>query len=164
MTMQIRTLTPADIGAVLHIQSCCYGAEYQESDAAFLGKCDAFPRGAIGAFADGELVAYVFCLPAMLGETVPLNRAAHDVSKRHDCLYIHDLAVLPRMRGADCGRALLEQVRRLAADEGLHAFALVAVQQAAGYWRRWGFVERREVAYGAQQAAYMEAIEGMRWT
>lgn len=164
MKMQIRLISQGEIDSVLRIQARCYGADFQESGAAFLGKLAAFPRGAVGVFADGEMVGYVFCFPWARGEAVPLNGAGLDHCRPKDCLYIHDLAVLPHMRGAACSRALVEHVRRLAADEGLDAFALVAVQEAAHYWRRWGFVERREIAYGAQKAVYMEAVAGLRWT
>ena len=67
--------------------------------------------------------------------TILLNDVPNEV------LFIHDLAVLPAKRGLRVGPRLATRAFELAARDCIRSAELIAVEGAADYWRRLGFVE-----------------------
>lgn len=64
----------------------------------------------------------------MLGEIAP----------DADQYYIHDLAILPEVRGQGGANECMEKV--LSVAEGFETICLVSVYGTASFWRRFGFV------------------------
>jgi len=150
-----RLLTPADLPGILAVQRACHPPALQEGAGAFARKLAGFPPGCLGLDGDGRLCAYVFCHPWPAGETVPLDGPATP-SGAGDCLYIHDLAVLPERRGTGAAAALLARVSALAGQLGLDRFGLVAVQDSGPFWIRQGFRAVRSFEYApGVSAIYM---------
>lgn len=154
--MPVRLLTPRDLPSVLAVQRECYRRELQERGAAFRSKLKLFPRGCLTLDRPGPLEAYVLCLPWRSGEPLPLDAPSLALPRRPDCLYIHDLAVMPALRGSGAAGALLGAVSGLAAELGCRRFALVAVQGSRPFWERRGFQVTRRLDYvPGVEAAYM---------
>lgn len=83
----------------------------------------------------GYLVAYPW-----RRDTAPaLNALIGAIPDDADVLYLHDLALDPRARGAGHARPIVERLARHAAAEGWPAIALVAVNDAALFWEGLGF-------------------------
>lgn len=61
----------------------------------------------------------------------------HDVPP--DCLYLHDLAVLPQHRGNGISHMLLAAALELAKAQQLNQMALIAVQGSVSFWQSQGF-------------------------
>ena len=69
-------------------------------------------------------------------------------------IYLHDLALHPDARGGGVTGAIVERLAGQAAEDGWPAIALVAVNDAVGFWTRHGFVEQPAEAMAAKLASY----------
>lgn len=156
MQFEIRGIQESDLDAVLGVQEQCYRRDLLESRECFAQKLSLFPRGCFCAIAGGRMVAYVFTHPWKLGAHVHLNSQSMVGAERPDCLYVHDMAIVPRARARGVADGLLRAVQGAADELGLGAFAGVAVQGSEPFWERWGFVRRDAMSYGAGGAHYME--------
>lgn len=154
--MSVRPLEISDLPAVMLVQRECYRDELIETEITFRMKIKHFPRGCLGLERDGCIVGYVFCQPWMFGEVVPLDDSAGIIPENSDCLYIHDLSIVPAWRGTGAAKALLDGVFHLATEMRLTKFGLVAVQASEPFWARWGFRVARMFEYTAGvSASYM---------
>lgn len=163
----IRPMQPADLNEVLRIQAACFTELVPESEASMAAKLQAAPEHcwvAEGAAAGG-LLAYLFALPWRAESPPALDAADCQLPEQPDCLYLHDLSVDPQARGSGLAQALVQRFLEGLEASGLSRACLVAVQNSAGFWGRWGF---RPVApspqlrvklgsYGAH-AAYLERL------
>jgi GNAT superfamily N-acetyltransferase len=128
---------------VCAIQKNAYPKVLHEAPESFAAKIEAAPETCWGVFMERGLGAYLIALPLMgtstvgLGDTVFPNVVAADQA---DCLYLHDLAVDPSLRGKGCGEALTEHALQKAASHGMERLELVAVQGAQSFWVKFGFV------------------------
>lgn len=58
---------------------------------------------------------------------------------RGELLFVHDLAISPRLAGRGVGRALVGEVLQRAAGDGKRAALLVAIQGSQAFWEKFGF-------------------------
>ncbi len=130
------------------------------------------PRERLALFPAGCFIAerrsvegYAVAHPAMLGRPPALDTLLGRLPAAPDCLYLHDVALLPAARGLGLPTLLLATLRKVAADAGLHRLALVAVNRSTAYWVRQGFAPAgagdpvlagKLASYGAD-AAYLVA-------
>ncbi|BDU73738.1 GNAT family N-acetyltransferase [Mesoterricola silvestris] len=156
--MPVRRLSPEDLPAILEVQRACYPEALREAEAVFAAKLRAFPGGCRGLHRGDLVGAYVFFQPWRRGRVLPLGDAAPPPADP-DCLYVHDLAVIPAWRGTGAAGDLLAAVLGLAADLGLGTLALTAVQGAEPFWERQGFRRVRSFTYApGVDATYMVRI------
>ncbi|MCR6629685.1 MAG: GNAT family N-acetyltransferase [Magnetospirillum sp.] len=59
-----------------------------------------------------------------------------------DCLYLHDVALLPRARGRHLGVALTRLLEEVALAHGFDRMALTAVNNSDGFWQGLGYHTR----------------------
>ena len=163
MPIEIKQLSTHQLDAVVGVQERCYTSDLLENRMCFFHKMEIFPNGCIGAFLDGELVGYAFFHPWISNRPVPLNDTTYLIPGNSNCMYIHDVAVLPDRRDQKCAAKLFQQVVETGQKLSLHNFALVAVQQSESYWKRWGFVENKKMTYGESAATYMICSGVPRW-
>ena len=140
LALAVRRLGSDDLPAALRIQSEVYPEFLREDEKAFASRLDVAAPYCLAAALDGELVGYLLAhgwpsqSPPPVGSILP-----HDAPS--EILYIHDLAVGTAGRGLAVGRMLVSSAFELAARDGLRHAELIAVEGAASYWRRLGFVE-----------------------
>lgn len=152
----------SDIHAVLEIQSDCYTGGIPESAASLLAKLAASPSTCFVADHNGRSVGYLISLPWLFASPPRLNAESCRLPEDPDCLYLHDLAVAPVARGSGVGEALVEAFLGMLAALGFERAALVAVQNAGGYWRRQGFRPvQPSSTLAAKLASYGEGVEYM---
>lgn len=78
-------------------------------------------------------------------------------------MFLHDLALAPAARGLRIGERLVAAALDAARRNGLIEAELIAVEGAADYWHRVGFVEATMTpALAAKVAGYGEAARWMR--
>lgn len=162
----IRTLCPADLPSVLRIQAACYTELEPESLQSLAAKQRAASAFCFVACRDAEVVAYLFSLPWIAAAPPALNAADCQLPLDPDCLYLHDLAVLPTARQTGAGKALVQAFFACLAKLALQQANLIAVQGAAGYWRRYGFqpvqttatLEKKLATYG-EDVVYMQYLK-----
>ena len=56
-----------------------------------------------------------------------------------DCLYLHDIALLPISRGHGAARRMVDMLDEVAATHSLRALALTSVYGTEPFWRSCGF-------------------------
>lgn len=137
--IDIRTMAESDIPAVLAIQVVCYTALTPESDASLHAKLSASQSTCFIASIGGDVVGYLISLPWEFSNPPALNAQTCRLPDSPDCLYLHDLAVAPEARRFGTGRALVDAFLAQLQASGLGRASLVAVQDSAPYWERYGF-------------------------
>jgi GNAT superfamily N-acetyltransferase len=110
-----------------------------------------FPEGCLMTMG-----GYAIAHPCRLGFPPVLDTLLGALADDADALHVHDVALLPPLRGQGLGAAAVAHVMRVAADFGLARVGLVAVHGTEPYWTRFGFREMAAAvaSYGAD-ATYM---------
>ena len=140
----LRSVTTPDLPAILHIHTLCYPKAFHEPLASFQVKLST-PDSAWLAWVEQIPVGYLFSLPLVLNDSSSLPNLA-DTAPRQicstappDCLYLHDMAVLPEHRGSGISRLLFAAALERAKALQLPRMALVAVQGSMPFWQSLGF-------------------------
>lgn len=134
-----RPMLEADLPAVLCVQHEAHDPAFHEPAAAFAAKWQASPGTHWVAEQAGQVQAYLVCLP-LAPNNLPTLHATHwDAPANPQSLYVHDLAVSPRLRGSGAGTWLMAQARAWAQQHGLQEMGLIAIDGTSDYWRRQGF-------------------------
>ena len=137
-TLSVAPLTRGDLPAALGLQRETYPPFLVEDEAVFLNRLDLTASYCLAAKQAGQLGGYLLAhgwrrrSPPALGTLV-------DDGAPSEVLFIHDLAVAPGCRGQGVGERLIARAFAMAAHDGLRSAELIAVEGAAGYWRRLGF-------------------------
>lgn len=150
-----------DLDGVLSVQAVVFPA-FQEAKATFAERLRLYPDGFLVVEEDGDIKGYLVSHPFHRPNPPPLDTMIGSISPDCDAYYVHDLSVLPEMRGRGAAGAMIEAVTDVARNADFTTMALIAVGGADIFWRRFGFgpvsvqaLEARLVIYG-QGAAYME--------
>lgn len=152
---------PADLDAIMAIQGQVHTLlpERLEVFAAKLALC---PEGCGILTAGTAALGYGFTHPWLLGSVPPLDTVIAALPAAPDCLFLHDVALLPAARGRGAGRAYVAAMRALAAARDLEALALVSVYDSLPVWEACGF-QTRAAESGLRQklASYGETARYM---
>ncbi|HEX5356417.1 MAG TPA: GNAT family N-acetyltransferase [Aquabacterium sp.] len=145
-----------DLAAVLAIQQQCYLPAFHEPLVAFESKWAASPDTCWVAEQQGQVCAYLVCLPIEGGKLPALHASAFQRSITPDWLYLHDLAIGPQARGTGLAPMLVSEALTRAKDLGLQQAGLVAVQDSSAFWSRFGFAinESGQQASGEKLASF----------
>lgn len=135
---QIRSMETSDIAAILAIQTQCYPALLLESEDVIRERLQRCAAQCWVAEDEIGVCAYLFGYLSRVGKVTPLD-AIFTPDADADCLYVHDLAVLPRKTGCRVGPALVEHNLQQAREHALPYSALVSVQNSSGFWERLGY-------------------------
>ena len=162
MTGRWRPMTASDLAAVERIAEIVHPA-YPESEEVPAERLAMFPSGClIAEGAPGEVLGYAVSHPGRLGRPPALDSRLGELPSDADCLYLHDVALLPEARGLGLGESLVDLLRALGIRSGLKVLALTAVNRSASYWRRRGFCDysgdgvlAAKLASYADDAVYM---------
>ncbi|CAO3420156.1 GNAT family N-acetyltransferase [Azospirillum doebereinerae] len=155
MSVSWRAMTGADLDAVLAVADVVH-PDYPEDRAVFAERLALFPEGCRLAERDGRALGYGVMHPGVLGVPPPLDAPLGALPAAADCLYLHDIALLPDTRGLGLGAAVLGYAHALAARQGYRVLALTSTPGALGYWARSGFAPYAEIgpALAAKLASY----------
>ena len=137
--VEVRLMQAADLPAVLEIQAACYTEVTPESKTSLAAKLAASPSTCFIASFEGARVGYLISLPWEFSNPPLLNAKTCHLPASPDCLYLHDLAVAPTVRRVGAGRALVEAFLDQLAVSSFKRASLIAVQNSAPYWERFGF-------------------------
>ena len=147
-----RPAAEADLDAIVEIQDAVHTIA-SESRAVFASKRRAFPRGSLVLVRAGATIGYGVFHPWMLDDIPPLHALPFRAPYRPECLFVHDVALLPEARRHGAGGALVEIARREARHMGLSWLALVSVYGTVPIWSRYGFAVRATSAAATQHLA-----------
>jgi len=135
-----RAMTAADLDAVTAIAAISFPDHFEGRDC-FENRLALHPSGCFvlaceGAASQGYLVAY----PWTENFAPALNALIDAIPDDASVMYLHDLALDPAVRGGGWSRPMVEGLAQDARAAGWSALALVAVNAAAPFWERHGFV------------------------
>lgn len=148
-----RRMEATDLDGVVHVARLAF-PDHFEAPACFAERFALYPRGCFTLVADGEVMGYLIAYPWTADSAPPLNSLIHALPKAATILYLHDLALHPDMRGRGLTASVVERLVRQAREDGWDTIALVAVNQAAGFWERMGFAVVSEPALASKLASY----------
>lgn len=134
-----RPARPGDAAEMLAIAARVH-PDYPERLEVFAERIALFPAGCFLLEDESGLpLGYALSHPWRRGESVALDTLIARLPDKPSCLYLHDVAMLPQLRGQGHARSLVDRLARLAAQGGFTQLALTAIDGAAGVWERLGF-------------------------
>lgn len=155
--MRWRSLRSDDLPLLVHLADRIH-PDHPESPEALASHLRLFPAGCF--FVEGGL-GYCLSHPGTLGAPPPLGSVLAALPERPDCLYLHDLALVPEARGWRLGQAIVARLDKVARAHGLGHVALTAVGTSVGFWRKQGF-ERHSCpaldSYGPEATYMVKAL------
>jgi predicted N-acetyltransferase YhbS len=141
-TLKIRQMLPSDMDSIMQIQALCYSGDIPESRHAISAKLQASPTTCFVAQDGSQIIAYLIAVPWLTQAPPNLNAPTCVLPAYPDCLYLHDLSVVPSARGSKIGSTLVARLFDLCRLLSHSQMSLVAVQNSAAYWRRFGFASQ----------------------
>lgn len=149
-----RPMTAADLDGVVTVARLSF-PDHFESRACFENRLTLSPAMSFVLVGDDEVVrGYLFAYP-WRSETAPaLNTLIEALPGDADRIYLHDLALDPRVRGGGLTRAIVERLVDQVRADGWTRIALVAVNDATAFWQRMGFHPVTSPELSAKLASY----------
>jgi GNAT superfamily N-acetyltransferase len=136
--MAWRPMRADDLAAVSAISDAVHG-RYTEPAAVYAERLALHPEGCRVLVRDGEVAGYLVSHPWHRDRPPALGALLHALPTDADSYYLHDLALLPTMRGTGAGKAALDLVVAQARALGFAEITLMAVGGADRFWARHGF-------------------------
>jgi GNAT superfamily N-acetyltransferase len=142
------------IGDEIHV-------DLREHPEVFEEKFHLFPQGCLVLSEADAIVGYGFFHPWRLYSIPPLDTLLVRLPDSPDCMFIHDVVVLPAARGRGAARAFLRRALEIGGNHRIATLALVSVYNSYVLWARDDFeivtdtrVEEKLKSYGPS-ARYM---------
>jgi GNAT superfamily N-acetyltransferase len=151
--MAWRTMRQEDLAQACAIADEVHPA-HPEDPEVFAERLALYPQGCIALDAGGRVMGYALAHPWLRAAPPALNARLATLPARADCLYVHDIAILPAARRRGAARAALQELDALAGREGLPLLALVAIPGTRAFWRGQGFAVVDRPALAAKLASY----------
>ena len=148
-----RPMTPADIAQVDAIAAAIHVA-LPERAFVFAERQRLYPDGCFMLEVDGAPAGYVISHPWHYLRPPSLNTLLDRIPGDASTYYIHDLALLPLSRRTGAGSAIASRLLDHADAIGLPNVSLIAVYDAAAFWRRHGFKYVDDSAHASKLAGY----------
>lgn len=138
--ISVEEMSQHDVTAAIEIQKKAYPSFLVEGEDAFLSRINLTASYCLAARQGEKLLGYLLAHGWKRQSPPPLGAILPD-SVPSEVLFIHDLAVSSPKRGLRIGETLVTHAMERSAQDGLRSAELIAVEGAADYWRRLGFVE-----------------------
>jgi len=152
--LEWRPMRPDDLDAVVEIARLSF-PDHFEDRTCFQNRLALYPRGCfVLAASEGAARGYLIAYPWRVDAAPPLNTVIEGLPAEAEVIYLHDLALHPQARGVGATAEIVRRLAEQATEDGWPAVALVAVNDAAGFWARHGFETRTPPGLAAKLAGY----------
>lgn len=161
--MAWRFMEAGDLAQVVAIAEVVH-PDHPEDRAVLAERRDLYPPGCLALEADGvgsALGGYALSHPWTFAAPPPLNGLVGALPVAPDTYYIHDVALLPSVRGRGEAAVIVAGLVARARAEGLDNLSLVAIGDAHGFWARHGFRPHDLPGLNDQAKGYGEAAAFM---
>jgi GNAT superfamily N-acetyltransferase len=155
-----RQATAADLPIIDEIGNGIH-LSLPERPEVFAEKLRLFRPGCRVLFLSGEVVGYGMSHPWRLNSIPPLDTFLETLPTDPDCIFIHDVVVLPRARGHSAAERFVEIVAAVARERGIPALALVSVYNTHPLWMKCGFEVREREDLAQKLESYGETARYM---
>ncbi|KAL4978460.1 acyl-CoA N-acyltransferase [Aspergillus desertorum] len=142
-----RKLTAADIDGLMHVANTVHPG-LSERAAVFAERVTLYPEGCLALVNDesDQLQGYAISHPIRHRQPPALDSLLGEIAADADQYYIHDVAILPGVRGQGLAAQGVARLLEVAAAKGFERTCLVSVYGTERFWTRFGF--RPEVMGG----------------
>jgi GNAT superfamily N-acetyltransferase len=155
-----RPARTSDLAAICAIAAQIH-PDLPEHPEVFAEKMRLYPDGCRVLIAGEDIAGYGLAHPWTQNRIAPLDGFLERLPEDADCLYVHDVAVLPNFRGG-AARDYVAAVEQLARASHIATLALVSVYATRPLWERLGFRPvtadaelRAKLASYGESATYM---------
>lgn len=148
MNFRVRRARPEDHSPACDIGTACYPENYYEGERSFFSKMSNSPDGCFVA-ETGRIIGYIISFPYYDGVPFPIDQE-YERPMSPDCLYIHDVCVLPEFRKLSVASSLVGSVLSSSGK-----FRLTAVENSERFWGGFGFRAIKKFMYCGREASYM---------
>ncbi|MBM3879412.1 MAG: GNAT family N-acetyltransferase [Verrucomicrobia bacterium] len=131
-------LLPEDMDSVNSIADAVH-TTLPERPEVFMEKRNLFPDGCRKLALNGRTVGYAISHPWMLYSIPPLDDFLETLPTKPDCMYLHDMVVLPEARGAGASGRYMQYIKAVTRSMGIRSIACVSVYGTDVLWSRFGF-------------------------
>jgi GNAT superfamily N-acetyltransferase len=147
-----RRMETGDLAAVDAISRIVH-PQFPEEPTIYAERMALYPAGCFVLADSTACAGYLLSHPWAAGRVPKLNTALGAIPPGADAYYLHDLALLPELRGQDWGARIVQE---LAETVRFPRMALVSVHRSASFWKRQGFVTTQLAVEGyGDDARYM---------
>jgi GNAT superfamily N-acetyltransferase len=134
-----REMTVGDIPGILRVADEVH-PDLPESSEMFTERVNLFPQGClILTNADGEVCGYIISHPIPYHQPPALDSLLGEINPEANQYYIHDLAILPKLRGQRCAAGGVKKLLKIA-EERFPSTCLISVYSTSAFWARFGFI------------------------
>lgn len=105
----------------------------------FAEKRNLFPAGCWKFVHEQTIVGYGLSHPWQLFDVPPLDESLNTLPSSANCLYVHDVAILPQVRGQRAAPRFIERISSEARARGIPYLACVSVYGTDRLWAQTGF-------------------------
>jgi GNAT superfamily N-acetyltransferase len=147
-----RAMTEGDLPHVGEVAALVHPA-YPEDAAVFAERLALCPDGCHVLVSRGALAGYVISHP-WRDDPPALNTMLGALPAQVSTYYIHDIALLPEMRGTKAAQEIVTRLIGHARAAGLPAVSLIAVNDSQAFWQRMGFARVDDGMLGAKLKSY----------
>lgn len=147
--MRWRAMAPDDLDGVVAVARVAF-PEHPEDRACFAERLALAPASCFVLEGEDGVAGYLIAYPWPLEAIPPLDTLLGGLPETRETWYLHDLALLPEVRGGGYARSGLDLLfGRIDAP-----IALVSVNESAAFWQAQGFVPQDSPALRAKLASY----------
>lgn len=155
-----RVLSPDELPRVDAIAALVH-PQLPERSEVLAEKLALFPIGCFAFVCGGIMQGYALAHPWRLFDAPALDSFLYAIPGDADCLFLHDVALLPQARGHGAVILLMRRLHELAQSQNLPFISCMSVYGTEKMWARHGFKKSSDLnkseillAYGPG-AAYM---------
>ena len=132
--------------------------DYPEDAAVIAERLRLYAAGCLVLEGQEGVQGYAVAHPWLFGRPPPLNTQLHRLPAQADTFYIHDLAIMPDVRGAGSGTKAVDLLANQAQLNAFTSMSLIAVGSSPRFWRRNGFEAIQQEANQQALATYDGAL------
>lgn len=142
-----------DMGCVNRIADIVH-TTLPERPEVFEEKVRLFPSGCRKLISGDAIVGYGISHPWMLFSIPPLDTFLQRLPNVPQCLYLHDIVVLPAARGSGAAGQYVDYIKAVARQMCIPALALVSVYGTDRLWSRFGFRVVQDTSLDSKLQSY----------
>jgi ribosomal protein S18 acetylase RimI-like enzyme len=135
---QWRPVRPTDLDAINLIADEIHTSLPERSEV-FEEKCRLFPEGCFALVREEEVLGYGISHLWQIGDIPHLDTFLRKLPDSPNCIFIHDVAVLPQARGKNAAGEYIELIAAVARKYEITRLTLVSVYNTDVLWSRYGF-------------------------
>jgi hypothetical protein len=111
----------------------------QENVIYYLEKYSLFSEGCLALKNNNDLCGYIISHPWTLFKAPKLNSFIEYLPDTSNCMYIHDISILPEHRGKNLSRIGLEIIEELSLRNGFSYISITSVCGTNSMWESFGY-------------------------